>query len=186
MNQPVETIDGGARGLLPQRRTMSSSQSRSLKAPASRQMQRRSPRPACVKQKTIRNAASLRMNGHTGMWEVVLQLTGNHPRTTTRRICLSSAGDLHARAKEGPKHEQGVYSQYNEAVTHPGADRASTPIMLPQQTESLNRMSAYICQSDTNICRCTSGHTLVQLYQACTFGTMSHSPGWMNEKTSIG
>ncbi len=27
--------------------------------------------------------------------------------------------------------------------------------MLPQQTESLNRMNAYMCQSDTNMCRCT-------------------------------
>ncbi len=91
MNLQAERNGSSARSLFAQRRTASSSQSHSFKAPASRPMQRRSPRPACIKLQTIRSAASLRMNRHTGMWEVALPLAGNHPRTTTMNthICQS-------------------------------------------------------------------------------------------------
>ena len=86
MNLQAERSDESTMSLLPQRRTVTTSQFHWFEAYARRLILCRALRPACSAFPTIRSSVSLRINRHTGMREVASLQTGNHPLTATRRI----------------------------------------------------------------------------------------------------
>ncbi len=89
--------------------------------------------------------------------------TDRKPPTNSDEEDMTQFGQRPARAKERPTQEHGVWVRHKEAVTHPGASGASTPIILPQQRASLKRMNTHTCQSDTHRCCCMIGRSRVLL-----------------------